>query len=482
MIHLSRENVFLSKENLSFLFASVALSIPAILIDHNLLLVFPLIIIIMLSFVYGERFIISIVMIALFTLVGEFTKSLRIVIQLSGIGVISYLFLSRYGLDFKNYRQIPKSLLYTIILYLFAIAVSSAMSDYPSLGIPIFFRQFLFIVVVYLFYSLINNHLDIKNYINSIIIVALIIVTISLTYFIIEGFDILDLVSINRVRVSILITNMEALTNFYVISFPFIVIGLLIKKNLLNKYLYYFLTFYISLGLILTMSRSAFLGIAVSTAIILFLVRRKLFFSFIFTLTLIVLIFIFVKPLNELIYLVFRFEEGMSQRDLIWIMSVDMIKDHVVFGIGPGANNYVMLNYFPYMLDDYFGKSLIYFAEISGGVNVSHNIFLAFFTEMGLLGLMTIIIIPVIFFIIGIKTIKKYRDESLDIYYLIIALFAAGVSVIFRNFFNSIGILYIGGIYTDLPFWLLFGSLIYFYYAPLSENQLNTVQNKYSNI
>ena len=455
-----------------YLGLSILLSLPTIVVGEKILFALPILFIIMLSFVFGDRFILAIIIIALFTLVGEFTKSLRIVIQLSSIGLLTYLFLSRFGLKFQNYRQIPKSLVYTLILYFLAIFISSVMSDYPSLGIPIFIRQLVFIVVVYLFYSLIINDTDISNYINSIIIVSLILVTISLWFFISENYTLLDLVSINRVRVSILITNMEALTNFYVISFPFIVTGLLIKKNKLNRYLYYFLIFYISLGLILTMSRSAILGIAVSTAVIFFLLRRKIFFSFLFALTIVVLIFIFYEPLNELIYLVFRFEEGMSQRDLIWQMSVEMIKDHFLFGIGPGANNYVMLNYFPYMLDNYFGKTLIYFAEVSGGVNVSHNIFLTFFTELGVLGLIVIVTIPILFFTIGIKTIIKYRNSSQEVYYLIIALFAAGVSVILRNFFNSIGILYIGGITTDLPFWLMFSSLIYFYNKPLPENQV----------
>ena len=37
-------------------------------------------------------------------------------------------------------------------------------------------------------------------------------------------------------------------------------------------------------------------------------------------------------------------------------------------------------------------------------------------------------------------------------YHLIIALFAAGSSIIVRNIFNSIGLLYVGGIHTDFHF------------------------------
>ncbi|MGB5530360.1 MAG: hypothetical protein WBQ32_10355, partial [Ignavibacteriaceae bacterium] len=63
-----------------------------------------------------------------------------------------------------------------------------------------------------------------------------------------------------------------------------------------------------------------------------------------------------------------------------------------------------------------------------------------------------------------------YKNEIQEKYYLIVALFAIGISIIFRNFFNSIGILYLGGITTDLPFWLIFGSLVYFYRVPINVN------------
>jgi len=85
---------------------------------------------------------------------------------------------------------------------------------------------------------------------------------------------------------------------------------------------------------------------------------------------------------------------------------------------------------------------------------------------MGILGIMTAVALPIVFMRIGIKTIKKYKNKDLNNYYVIIALFAAGSSIIVRNLFNSIGLLYVGGLHTDLPFWIIFGSLIYFYRAP----------------
>jgi len=170
----------------------------------------------------------------------------------------------------------------------------------------------------------------------------------------------------------------------------------------------------------------------------------------------------------------------MSARDYIWKMSIDMIRDNTVFGIGPGAYQYEMLNYFPYMLSNWWGKIFIYYQEVTEGANLSHNFFLTFVTDMGILGIMTAVALPLIFWRIGIKTLKKYKNEDPNNYYVIIALFAAGSSILVRNLFNSIGLLYVGGIQTDLPFWLIFGSLIYFYQMPLPAKEVRDDQIKSS--
>ncbi len=117
-------------------------------------------------------------------------------------------------------------------------------------------------------------------------------------------------------------------------------------------------------------------------------------------------------PLNEIVTQLFRIEEGVSYRDYLWLMAVDIIKDNTLFGLGPGAYPYEMLNYYPFMLNDYLGQVFIFFADVSVSVNLAHNIFLVFFSEMGILGLATIIALPIIYFRIGIKTILKYKNDS----------------------------------------------------------------------
>ena len=456
--------------NFNFFLISILLSIPAILLGEWAILVLPLIVLIILSYIYGERFIIALILISLFTLVGELNRSLRTAVQLIDLTLLGFLFIRSFGFNFNIYPRVPKPIIYFLILYFSAMVISSAVSAYPSAAIGIITQQFAFFVIVYVFYSLIKDERDIHNYLFAIMIVAFILATVSLVLLFSTGFSLLDTFSKNRVRVSALITNAEASSNFYLISFPFIIVLFLIKKNTLYRIITLLVALYFFLGLSLAMSRSAILGIVLSTAIVFFILRRRRFYQFALSIIILSLLFIFIEPLNEILRLFLRIEEGVSARDYIWSMSLNIIRDYPVFGMGPGVYKYKVFNYFPYMFDSWWGGLMIYFYDITDGVNFSHNFFLVLFTEMGILGLMTAVTLPLIYIKIGIKTIKRYKNEIQEKYYLIVALFAIGISIIFRNFFNSIGILYLGGITTDLPFWLIFGSLVYFYRVPFNVN------------
>lgn len=453
--------------NINFIRVSILLSIPVLFLGEWSIYFLPVILLTTLCFIYGERFIIALILITLFTLVGELSESLRAVVHITDFTLLGILFLKRFGLNFKDYPRIPKSIQYFLVLYFFAMMISASMSSYPFAGRGIIGQQAAFFIIVYIFYSLIQNVAVIKNYIIALLVVAVIFVIISLFAFFIEGNNLIDIIAKNRTRISAVITNPEALTNFYIITFPIAITVLLLRKQTFYKVITSLFLFFISLGIILTMARSAILAILLSSSILFFMIKRKLFYRFLLAIISIGLLILFYPPLNEIVTLFFRIEEGMSARDQIWTMSINIIKDHPLFGLGPGVYKYEFFNYLPFMLNDWWGKMLIFFYDVTNGVNFSHNYFLVLFTELGILGFVTAIALPLIFFRIGIKTIKKYKTEAKNTYYLIIALFAIGASIILRNFFNSIGILYLGGLTTDLPFWLVFSSIVYFYLVPV---------------
>ena len=470
MIKQLKTTDIISRRPLPLIVLSILLSIPAILMGEYIIVAFPLLLVIILSYVIGEQVIIGIIILSFFTLVGNVVGSLRPIIQVINIFLLTYLFLKRFGLNFKGYPKIPKSIIYFLLLYFSGMIVSSVTSDYPSAGIFTIIQQLVFFIITYIFYALIRSEKYIKTYIYTLILVACILSIASILSVTGEGYGIIEIASKNRLRVSAIIENFEAATNFYVISFPIILAMLFVKKEWLNRKINLFLLVFISLGMSLAMSRSAIIGIIVNISIVLFMLRRKRLFQFGALLTLTVLVFLLYEPLNEFLTLFLRIEDGFSTRDYIWSMSFNMIKDYPLFGVGTGAYKYEMFNYYPFMLDDWYGRLYIYFHEVTGGANLSHNFFLVFFTEMGILGITTAIALPIIYLRIGIKAIKRIKDKSIDKYYIAVGLFAAGISIIIRNFFNSIGLMYVGGIQTDLPFWLIFGILVYFYETSIDHN------------
>ena len=455
-----------SQGMIKFIISSLLLSLPAILLGQNVILILPLLIVIMLGFVFGEKFIMTIVVLSLFLLVGDISRLLRSIVYVFDFSILGYFFLKKYGLDFSKYPKVPRSIIYFLILYLTAFVLSSIMSKYPFAGAGLLAQQIAFFIIAYVFFVLIKNEKDIKLYLTSIFIVSFVLISGSLYVFLEAGIDLLATISPDRPRISVIITNIEASTNFFVVSFPIVLSYILVKRKFSERKMETFFLLFLIIGLLITMSRSALLAIIFSSAIIFYLVRRRRFYQLILSVTFVVLIFWLYEPLNNLLSTFLRIESGFSARDYLWKMSMDMIEDNAVFGLGPGVYKHEMLNYFPYMLDDWWGRFIIYLREVTGGDNLSHNFFLTLFTEMGVLGFLTAIFLPFVFLRIGIKTVIKFKGVDKNSYYLVIALFAAGSSIILRNFFNGIGLIYVGGIQTDLPFWLIFGSLVYFYQLP----------------
>ena len=455
----------------NLIFIPVLLSISAILLSEYIIYSFPIALILVLIFVFGEKFVITFVIVSLFTLVGDISKSLRVLVQLIDICLLGYLFLKRYGFQINNYPKIPGPVISVLVLYYISMILSVTLSDYTQSGVILIARQTVFFVIVYFFFSLIKNKNDVKNIFVSLIFAASILAAASIVFFILDGSVFFDLTASFRSRTSSLISNPNAVTTFYMVSFPFLVAFLFLIKDKSTKFLLWSLILLLSFGLLLTMSRSAILGIIISLLIIFFLLRKKYFTRLLAILTSIVTLVIVFGAFSDILLIILRVEAGLTGRNYLWTISFDIIKDHFVFGIGPGAYKYVWLDYFPVMLSSWTGQTLVALHNMAPDSNLSHNFYLLFFSDMGILGLLTALSLTFIYFKIGFKTLFLYKTQPNDTYYLIVALFASGASVFVRVFSDSIGLMSYGAITADLPFWLVFISIIHFYSSQKLKNQ-----------
>ena len=460
---ISSLKVYISSYTPRIIFLSLFFSCVAVLMGNYVIYGMAVIFIGLLWLLLGEQLLLVLVIISLFTLFAEAETFLRTLVHLVDFGVLGYLFIKRFGLTFNSYPRIPKSVLYFILLYYCSMLVSMTMSAYPFAGIGLFIRQTIFFVLTYLFYALIKNETDIRSYFIAFVIAACVMAASSLGTFISDPSSLFNLTAGSRERIVGLISNPNNITNFYMVSFPLVLSILFLRKNKLSNAISFLLILFLSFALFITLSRSAIMGVIASVVVMLYILKRKYFYFLLLSLLFTGLLLIVYEPLGNLASVLFRVERGATGRDYLWAMSLNMIRDHPIFGIGPGAYRYEMFSYFPVMLHSWTGGLFKDIYDMTSGSNLSHNYFLFLFSDLGILGMITAVALPVIYFRIGIKTLKKYKHGIKDTYYLIVALFAIGAAMFVRGMVESIGLLYYGAITTDLPFWLVFISLIYYY-------------------
>lgn len=163
-------------------------------------------------------------------------------------------------------------------------------------------------------------------------------------------------------------------------------------------------TFLVALSLYLTKSYGAWLAIAVTLAAVFWLVyREKLRLKYLFVTAVFFVILISAAGLG-------KFESiknlgdrsSLASREMIWRSSVLMIRDNPLFGIGPGnfQNKYLEYQkYFPPYLE--------------WAVPQPHNLFLAWWLEAGLVGLIGFILLLIQFFHDNKKARKNNPEISL---------------------------------------------------------------------
>ena len=411
---------------------------------------------------YGINFFFFFVIVSLLTLVGEFNHLLRLVIQLIAFGGLSFLFIKEYGLEFVRYPKVPAILLNFITLIFSVMALSTVFSNYLYTGAVQIVKLVIFFYLMYLLHSFIKSDEIAKIYIKSLFIASAIMALSTFIHLYSGGINLANL-AISHFRTGGLLGNVNAIGGYYAVVIPVAVTFLFYKGKEINKLYLVILIMIFSFGLLAVTSRSAIISILVSLLFILFYLNKRLLLLFIGLMLLLLLMYFFFDPIYEFISVVLRVERGLSRRDYLWQLSSDMIKDNFWFGVGPGAWGKEMFNYFPVLLNSYKGKLFIKLFELTGGFNGSHNFYLFYFTEMGIFGLITSIIFPIVFFRIGFKTIKNTKHFNKIYNLLAIGITSVGAGMFVRAFFEGISLITIHRITVDIPFWLLFIILIYLY-------------------
>jgi O-antigen ligase len=420
----------------------------------------------------------GLIIVSLLTIVNEFGSTLRLFVQLSNFSLIGFLFLKHYGLDFTKFPKVPKSILYFLALYYFSMIITSILSQHFFAGIIMIGRQTIFFIIAYIFYALIKDLKDVKTYIIALIVVASILALGSIYDFILSGTKLIDLVFSGRYRAAGFMGAQSKTSTYFILTLP-IVLTFAYSKIYENKRnLLLSIAALMIIGLLLILSRSAILSILFSLMVISYKLNKKYFKNFAFSILIIVLIFLLLDPLNEIISTLFRVKTGLSQRDYFWELSYNIVKDNPIWGIGPGSYRYLEFNYSPVLLNSWPGHVIIDLNIATNGENGSHNIFLKFASDMGIPGIITIFYFMWLILKISIINYKKTMNGARQIFLTNLIISAALGSMFVRGIFDTIGILTYGIIISDLPFWLLFSILIFFYQKPKEYFDSDEVNGK----
>jgi O-antigen ligase len=404
----------------------------------------------------GKKFLYYFILLSFLTLTNTINTGLRQILQIFGLCLLFYFFIKDNGFNFNKYPRIPESVLFFFFLLYCSFTLSMVFSNYKIIGYEQIIRTTIFFLLIYFLYSALFYGIKIELYLNIILIAALIYFIYIIYNFGESGFSLfrVELNQVNRTSVDYIHPN--ALTFMIVIS-SLLLMPFLFDTNNKKLIIFYLILFFIAL--IVANSREAFVCYLGGVLFIYYRQNKKIL-KWIITGVVLFFSMAFIEPFAIIFQVYFRLEKVLTGRNEIMYTVMQIIQNHFFVGVGPGGTKYELYKNLPYMLGSP-QESLINRVMNQIEFGHAHNFYLFLFSDMGLLGLLTSIMLPVIFFRNCLSALKSYQNKNLRVYLLIIGITASGIALFLRGMFEWSNILSYGTITADLPFWILFVIIIY---------------------
>lgn len=418
---------------------------------------------------------------SLLVISGDISEILRGIFNSAAILFLAYVFFKEYGLKISSYPKLSKFFFYFILLVFSSMVISAVFSSNILVGFNEILRFVIFFIIWYCLYSFINEDGDLFRYSGVLVASGTMIAMLVIYSFIISNKELYLLETLGLVQEGGVFKNVAAAGGILAVSIPITTIFLLYNNNI-KKGLFYFLyvlLFIQVFGMFLTNSRAAILAMGISLAIILFILKRRLFYKLAFlSLGLSILVFFILPAISGAFETYFRVNRVLhNTRYYLWDMSFGIIKDNPIFGTGPGLFRNFMYKHLPVILGSWEEQQIRWIYDLAE-IGQPHNFIIFRTVETGILGFITAILLPVVFIYHCLKVLKFYFTNK-KIYFLTIGILAVGIGLFVRSFFESTGLISNGWISRDLPFWLCFAMIIYLYtrkrepYKKFNENPLS---------
>jgi len=306
-----------------------------------------------------------------------------------------------------------------------------------------------------LLYFVITNNICAERQIRRILNILLIIGGLFGIYGILQhnGIDFSFWIrNIGRQQVFGLFGNVNYFAEYLIVPLPIAVSIFFASRNKLKKILLLIAILAMGTSLLVTFTRSSYLGFGVSLIFmaLLFIFSRgksfikenkKIFIVVLVAIFIITFLFVVPNPLNKSGTIIHKIKSRISITQLTqsypiitrianWKFTTLMIKDHPLLGSGIGTYKYNSLRYQAKFLDQ--GQNRSFYP--SGFADKAHNEYLQLWAEIGIIGLGIFAWLIISYFNYGLRFIKKEKD-----YYrqgIIIGLMGAVVAVLVDGIFG----------------------------------------------
>lgn len=451
---------FICKNKNEVIISSLVISIFFSIVSEFYYIPFFLLFSVVLYKYLSEKTFVLLSIIILISFTGKALESIRDYFTVIAIAGLFIFFLKKYGLDFKNYPRPPILLTYIWFLFLFTILFITFVNSFHLRGIDALFRSSVFFLICYFLYAFLEEKGNKFNYYYLILglFIASLVLSITvyyellsagLTVFLIEGFF---------ARFAGAYGNYNTLAFIMSINIVISIIGLYSPKINVNLKKFVIPLYILSncFVIFLTNSRAAILTLTVALLFLFYFLNRKMILVFFGMGLLLILLYLFEPNLQSLVDAYIRIET-VSQRDYLWASGIEIIKDYPIFGVGTEM--------FPFKFYTYIPTSGSYMFDLFRILQKPHphNYSLWLITENGILGWICALSLFGVYLFMGFKLISNLSVKKDEVYYFAIGLTAIGIMVFVRSFFEVEGIFSYGYISRDLPFWINYILLSYFY-------------------
>ncbi len=444
-------NIFL----LSLLFATLAIAVMPYQIYFAAFLILAAA-----AVKYGERFLIAFVIFSYLTVPSDIGDLIRVLLNILNFLILGYLFLKRYGLEFSDYPEIPKSMLYLLVFTVSTMTMSAFYSASILTGFIEISRTVIFLVLFYWLYSFLSDDKAVFGFINALLLSAIVIALSMFYEFLRTDKFIFMLGSMGYVTLGGYFTNSTAVGGFLAVTLSLTLLYLFIKKKRKYRSLIIFFFLLQLIALFLTNARAAIAAAFVSVMFTLYYMNRKVFRRTAATIIIAAVMLFHIPYFSSIIDNYFRVNRIFENtRYYLWEMAWGMIKDNPILGVGPGMFNHYMYAYLPVRMGSWTEQQIYVLQQIAAAP--SHNFFLMRASQEGIFGLISAVGIFIIYFGYGFRLIKLSKHDRGNYYILSVGITGIGLGLLVRSFFEATGIFTNGWITRDLPFWLLLGILFY---------------------